>query len=580
MKRSRIVRRTISVVLGLVLTMGLSILPPTAAAATDLSILSVTNDSDRASAQVTVRTESARGLRKTTFVTPPGEIVVYLAERVKAGATVTGRVHLEPLGGTAAEGSRNLANLSTYELEIAGARPDKPFLMTIEDVFLVRGRGDRTTPDRSYTWTVGVPKAAANVRLLPRVQLVLKDGTGQPVASAGLPEIVWPRLSPDDQALVALELAVLKELERPAAPGAADFHPPRFGQEERSLEFVGPFNGRPDGTSVRIGGRECPLLLEVEAGGAGRLFVESPRDVVGLVDLEMRESDVTVAGKFNNLRVTLTAAKTNLLRNETSLVSARVEGFRGLEDAAYPVPFEELNRTPQTILLQGVAGPLFSHAITRDEVSEQGLYVRDVMALGIRPGDFAITASIYCNCGGCECDVKLDKDVAVLQIKAGTFSDLADKVLFKYDNGDTVPLGDHPSLKIKFKIPKGTVTRTGGGNKAMVTRAVGVVPYAGMGHIGWLKPKHVKDPKDPKDKDKPERYEYGNLQDFKEVDCKGKWDMAEETAELMLANIDKFDTQNFVLQIDVVVSGAECDKKFSFKVTVKKDKATVENVTK
>jgi hypothetical protein len=221
--------------------------------------------------------------------------------------------------------------------------------------------------------------------------IILKDQTGKEVIRTDGPPFQWPKLSATEEELVRLALAELRELERPLTPTPQDFHIPRVGYS--TIDVIGPFDVERN-TSVRIGGVERPILLEVEKGRTGRLFFESRNDIVGLTDIEMREGDVVVKGKYNQLRVEITATERKILRGKTSLVTTRVEGFKGLEPEAYPVSFEEVNHTPQIISFEGVAGPLISHSISREEVGE-GVYARQVTARGLQAGEFSISASVF-----------------------------------------------------------------------------------------------------------------------------------------------------------------------------------------
>ncbi len=532
----------------------------------------IANQAAQAQQGLTVRTETVRGLRTATFATPQGDISITLPDRVKAGATLTGRVYLEPAGTSEAERNRNLAVLHGLVIEVEQPKKNKPLLMAVEDVFSIEGRGTVIASQKSYTWTIGVPQRAESIPSISPLNIILKDNTGSIVGKTPAPEVVWPRLSPADEEVVRLEIAVLRELERPLNPSSQDFQFPRFGQEGRPIQFVGPFDGNGNNTSVIVGQFECPILLEVAEGKTGRLFVQSPEGVVGPADLTLREGDFSTKKKFNSLRISIAATRTNLLRDETSIVTTRVEGFRGLDDEAYPVLFEETNRSPKVIVFQD-SPQVISHEITRDQVGEEGVYLRQVTVRGLRAGKFTIDASVFCGCFTCTCDVTMDgKQFKVVEMKEGKFSDLAGNTPFKKDNGEDLGLKDQPGFRIKFKIPSAKVARLGKGDKATVTRTVSLASLpSGPAYIGWRK---------PKEKDKAERYESSSLVHNLEINCPETKSFTETTAELMFANKGTFDTNNFEIQIDITFSGAECKKTYSFKVTVKDGKATVKDVTK
>ena len=119
-------------------------------------------------------------------------------------------------------------------------------------------------------------------------------------------------------------------------------------------------------------------------------------------------------------------------------------------------------------------------------------------------GRFTIVASVFCECGGSTCKVKMDgKKFAVAEMKGYKFSDLAEEAPFKDDKGKNINLKDTPSFRIKFKIPRATVERAGDVAQATITRTISLATkVSGPGFIGWRK---------PKDKDKADRYEAGSL---------------------------------------------------------------------
>jgi hypothetical protein len=108
------------------------------------------------------KTETVRGLRQTTFSAPEGELHVSLSEGTRAGATLRGRVFMEPKGKTEKEREKNLAKLNRYDLAVERGKTDKPFPMTVEDVFTIAGPATATSNEKFYTWKVGAPKGPNN----------------------------------------------------------------------------------------------------------------------------------------------------------------------------------------------------------------------------------------------------------------------------------------------------------------------------------------------------------------------------------------------------------------------------------
>ncbi|HET6893179.1 MAG TPA: hypothetical protein VFH31_18910, partial [Pyrinomonadaceae bacterium] len=514
-------------------------------------------------AGVSVKSETARGLRQTTFSTPQGKIHVSLPEQVRAGATLTGRVYLEPSGRNEKEREKNLASLNGYVVDIEGGKGDIPFLRTVQHAFTITPPDTIIAREKFYSWTVSVPKGPIPREELAGLSLskplsvtpdiIIRNRTGKVIIRTDGPTIGFElnqQLSPSEQEIQRLEIASLRELERPLTP--QDFQPlPRVGQEDRPIRFNGPFDGRIDNTSVTVGGRVAPILLEVNQGNNGSLFVQSPTDLVGQSEIALRERDVSTTGKFNNLRVEVTATETNILKGRTSLVTSRVTGFKGLDPEAYPISFEKVNRTPQIIFFEGAPGTLISNSITREEVGEEGIYTRQVTARGIQTGDFTIDVSVFQQ-NKCHCtDIKVDGQLEATFKYGDHASDFFENTPYLDDagkpaGGEEIPKA--PAVHVELTVPNATVALSGTGART-VTRSI----YTGSFKEGLILIA-FKIPADPNAKEEHKKKDWYRKQEGLRVDnengaCPQPIEFSKKTVEFILFQTGKNDQNEFVLTL-------------------------------
>ncbi len=86
---------------------------------------------------------------------------------------------------------------------------------------------------------------------------------------------------------------------RPEVPTEFDYECPLIGQAGRLVEINGPFDGKFSTTSFKVGGRQSSIVAE----SPRKLIFESPVDVIGATELELKEENIVVKRPFTNIRV-------------------------------------------------------------------------------------------------------------------------------------------------------------------------------------------------------------------------------------------------------------------------------------
>ncbi len=304
--------------------------------------------------EVSATTETDWGLHTATFKTPEGKIKVNLPDDMAAGDTISGTVIAEPSGMTLEERQRNTDELNGYVVEIEAK--DKTVKEASVKTKLLKG--------------VVIPTVLAG----GVTTLILKDNKGKIVAKTEIP------VQPKPPAV-----------ETPSVPTSDDFQLPRVGQVGRPIEVSGPFDGDIDNTDVQVGGNDLELLAE----SPRKVVAQSPRDIVGPTEIEVKEGNITASGSINYLRVKLLAPKTTLLRNESTTLTTTVEGLQGLAPETYPVPFELINESPGIIRFEEGTGQTIYETISQDSVGPKGTFTYSTEVVGIQPGAFNITARVY-----------------------------------------------------------------------------------------------------------------------------------------------------------------------------------------
>ncbi len=297
----------------------------------------------QASQTESVKVQSAGGLRTATFQTPQGSIRVNLPDDLSAGDTISGVVLAEPAGQTDEERTRNTGELNGYVIEIKDTR----------------------TPIRDRVLRFQVPKAGDGATNF--IALTVKDRGGREAGKTQIPVLPTPRTP------------------RPPEPAPGDFYLPTIGQTGRPVQIGGPFDGDFSTTTVKVDGGEISKLAE----SPRKLIVESPRNIVGSAQLEVKEGRTVAKGEYRNLAINLTAPKTNLLRGETTTLTVEVQGLRGLREDA---PITIQNGSPEVVRIEG--GDEQAFVIHPEDAPPSGTFRTTRTVTGVRPGGFQVQATV------------------------------------------------------------------------------------------------------------------------------------------------------------------------------------------
>ena len=190
---------------------------------------------------------------------------------------------------------------------VSGARTDE-----LNGYVLEVGKEKRPARDGAFKWIVPAAVAGAATRLS------LIDRRGRPVASAQVPVLSTPPLRPGEHQL------------------------PTIGQTGRTIEVPGPCDGDLGNASVRVGGRETRLFAE----SPRKLIAQSPSDIVGPTEIEVREGGANAKGPYRNIAVKLTADRVNLTKGERTTLHVEVRGLERL-DAELPLVIQ--NQSPGAV---------------------------------------------------------------------------------------------------------------------------------------------------------------------------------------------------------------------------------------
>lgn len=203
-----------------------------------------------------INIEIAPGLYITTLETPKGRIRVYLPDGVAVGDTISGTAILEPAGNTEVEQKENSNDLDGYFVALENQK-----------IPLTQTRLRWTIPS---TLTGGA------------TFIVISDKDGNELNRAVVP--------------IRGNTALIQE---PIDPSQWEYECPTVGRAGKPIQIQGPFDGNFDTTDLRIGGKEVRLIAE----SPRKLVLESPEDVFGSTQIELKEGAVVVKRNFNNLRV-------------------------------------------------------------------------------------------------------------------------------------------------------------------------------------------------------------------------------------------------------------------------------------
>ena len=266
------------------------------------------------SQSVTAKVGSDPGVIIVTFVLPSGAIYVDLPNDMAAGDTLSGTVIAEPQGPTEIERAQNLAELSKYQVEVAGQKA------------------------KLGNFGFILPKLSDTSGPQP-VSVVLKDSAGKELGKAEVPT-------------------------RPVmvVVGENVFFLPSGGQEGWPVVVVGSFDGDYENTELDIGGKPQKTLAE----SPRQATFESPSGH-GSHDMVLKEHGIETKGTYRNASVKLSAAKTALMKGERTVLNVKVEGLDGISS-----PVLLRLSTAGTVKMEG--GNEQTRIILPSQVEQDGTY--------------------------------------------------------------------------------------------------------------------------------------------------------------------------------------------------------------
>jgi len=338
---------------------------------------------------------TADGLTTITFEPKAGTVRVILPDDMRAGDTISGTVVNEPKGQTPEEIVKTLDELQRLALEINGKMVEpfnaphaKERESVIQHTFWIHpSHENRIKPPPTATPLTG-PMATSESGGNPgfSIRLVTGDSAREEVGRITIPYTpVFPTtpsgavITPDPKITI-----------------------PSLGQQGRPIEILGPFDGNPSNTTLRYGPVGSSLQdfekgPEDVSGGFGliRPLAESPRKVVlevpanliGPIELNVKDGSNQATGTHRNVGVRLSAPKTNLLKGEKTILTTEVSGLQGITKAV-----------PLTITSTGVitmeGGPFQPLMIEPSQVNTSGLYTTTRKVTGIMAGGWGATATV------------------------------------------------------------------------------------------------------------------------------------------------------------------------------------------
>ena len=272
-------------------------------------------------------------LAVTTFTLAEGKVTVYLPNDMRHGDQITGTV-IEAPTGTGDLLKSNTATLEGVVIEIDG----KPS----------NSKGNRM----SCLIPAGV--GAVVVRLL--------SANGKPLATANIPTIPQSvgQSSPT---------FICDPVQGASGP----------------ITINGPFDGDATNTNVQCG----PNPQSVMAESPRSCVMAGPPNAPGKTNIAVNEGGNKATLPCNLVKLTMTAAKTTLLRGEKTAVTVKVSGLEGLPKTCYPIPLEFVNETPAIIRFQQTTEKRFPVGMPQNSVKE-GTGTMQIGLVGINPGKFIL----------------------------------------------------------------------------------------------------------------------------------------------------------------------------------------------
>lgn len=337
--------------------------------------------------------KTAGGLTTVTFLVDPGRIKVYLPDDMRAGDTISGTVIAEPNGKTKEEQTANQAELKKFGIRLIGTMDEKPQDVALGDITSVVKFALINDRPAGNVMSVGIYLVAAPTSIVNLINL--------PLTPSGAVVTPDPKITPP--AGMTESGAVITPDPKTKPP----FYFPLTGQTGHPIVITGPFDGDAANTSVNFRtdrnidwDKVKSTMTDFEKpsqsvfGGFG-LIAESPRkavfeappNVVGAVEVLLKEGPTEKIGEFRNLRLDLTAPKTSLLKGESTELKVQVTGLSGLTQ---PVP---LTLTSEGVITMD-GGPFQQLMIEPKQVDKAGQFTTFRRVTGIQAGGWGATATV------------------------------------------------------------------------------------------------------------------------------------------------------------------------------------------
>ncbi len=304
---------------------------------------------------VSAKTTTDWGVRTTTINTQSGKLTVNMPDDAALGDTISGTVVAEPAGETAEERQANMDTLDGYVFDI----PEIPSKTVVSEPEETPGE----EPERKKVVTWDIPATVSG----KIVDLVLRDPKGNEVTKTDFPISSPPAYTPS------------------AEPEASDYNLPSIGQAGRPIEVTGPFDGKVVNTDIKIGGKDTSILAQ----SPRKTVAESPRDVIGLTDIELTEGNVTLKDQYRNIALRLSADKLRLKKGEQTTLTVQVLGLEGLQEE---IPISLENKSPAVVSMEG--GESQTVTVHPEEVGPEGVYTISKTLTGIQTGPFSIAGRL------------------------------------------------------------------------------------------------------------------------------------------------------------------------------------------
>ncbi|HWP92400.1 MAG TPA: SPOR domain-containing protein [Thermodesulfobacteriota bacterium] len=252
-----------------------------------------------------VKVEILHGLYITTFKTPEGGITIFLPDGLASGDKISGTVALEPTGHDEYDKNRNRKKLSEYFIEL---------------------EKDRIPITEKIKWTIPISLTGS------ATYIIVMNKENHELARAIVPVRANTSL-----------------LEQASNPSPWDYLCPMIGRGGKPIQIMGPFDGDFDTTLLKMGGKPVKIIAE----SPRKLVFESPGDVVGITDIELKEGTVIVKRSFNNLRVVkINEEKTLATRKQPVISDTREKSKKDEEEWAKEMTFtQKLKETPEVSVL-------------------------------------------------------------------------------------------------------------------------------------------------------------------------------------------------------------------------------------